>query len=124
MRAYVVHGLDELDEISLSAETEVADVRPHEVKSYRIAPEEFGVGRAPRAALLGGDADVNAQIIRRILEREPGPPRDFVCINAAAALVAAGKAADFRDGFRLAAAAIDSGAALGKLEALIVFSQA
>jgi anthranilate phosphoribosyltransferase len=123
LRAFVVHGVDGLDEISLSAETEVADVRPHDVRRYRITPEDFGAARAARETLAGGDAAMNAQIIRRILEGEPGPRRDFVCINAAAALVAAGNAADFREGARQAAAAIDSGAALAKLEALIAFSR-
>ena len=122
LRAFVVHGLDGLDEISLSDETEVADVRPHDVRRYRIAPEDFGVARAPREQLAGGDAATNAQIIRRILEGEPGPRRDFVAINAAAALVAAGKAVNFLEGAKLAAAAIDSGAALEKLEALIALS--
>jgi len=122
LRAFVVHGVDGLDEISLSAETEVADVRPRDVKRYRITPEDFGVARAAREALAGGDAAMNAQIIRRILAGETGPRRDFVCINAAAALVAAGNATDFREGVRLAGAAIDSGVALAKLEALIAFS--
>jgi anthranilate phosphoribosyltransferase len=121
-RAFVVHGLDGLDEVSLGGETEVADVRPHSVKRYRIMPEDFGVPRAAREALAGGDAAANAQIIRRILEGEAGPRRDIVCINAGAALVAAGLAADFRQGAARAAAAIDSSAALGKLEALIEFS--
>ena len=121
-RAFVVHGVDGLDEISLSDETEVADVRPHSVQRYRIAPEDFGVARASRAALAGGDAAENAQIIRRILEGEPGPRREIVRINAAAALVAAGLAADFREGAERAAEAIDSGAARAKLEALVEFS--
>ena len=122
-RAFVVHGVDGLDEISLSDETEVADVQGHSVRRYRIAPEDFGVARAPREPLAGGDAAANAQLIRRILEGEAGPRRDFVCINAAAALVAAGRAADFKEGARLAAQSIDSGAAREKLEALIAFSQ-
>ncbi len=121
-RAFIVHGVDGIDEISLSDETEVADVTPHHVKRYRIAPEDFGVARAMRDFLLGGDAAHNARIIRQILEGQPGPRRDFVCINAAAALVAAGAAADFREGARQAAHAIDSGAALSKLDALIKFS--
>jgi anthranilate phosphoribosyltransferase len=121
-RAFVVHGVDGLDEISLSDETEVADVRPHSVQRYRVAPEDFGVARAPREALLGGDAAENAAIILRILQGEPGPRRDIVRINAAAALVAAGTTADFREGAERAAEAIDSGAALAKLEALIEFS--
>ena len=122
-RAFVVHGVDGLDEISLSDETEVADVQGHSVRRYRIAPEDFGMARSPRAPLAGGDTATNAQIIRRILDGEPGPRRDFVCINAAAALVAAGRAADFKEGARLAAESIDSGAAREKLHALIAFSQ-
>jgi anthranilate phosphoribosyltransferase len=122
-RAFVVHGVDGLDEISLSDETEVADVQGLSVQRYRVAPEDFGVARSPLASLAGGDAATNAQIIRRILEGEPGPPRDFVCINAATALVAAGRAANFKEGARLAAEAIDSGAARAKLDALIALSQ-
>jgi anthranilate phosphoribosyltransferase len=121
--AFVVSSADGLDEISLSAETEVADVRSGSVERYRVAPEDFGVVRAPLTALAGGDAATNAQIIRRILEGRPGPPRDFVCINAAAALVAAGRAANFQEGARLAAEAVESGSARAKLDALIAFSQ-
>jgi anthranilate phosphoribosyltransferase len=122
LRAFVVHGMDGLDEISLSDETEVADVRSHEVKHYRVTPEDFGVARATRDELAGGDPAMNAQIIRRVLGGEAGPRRDFVCINAGAALVAAGRAATFREGAELAAATIDSGAALEKLQALISFN--
>ena len=122
-RAFVVSGVDGLDEISLSDETEVADVRGHSVNRYRVTPEDFGVARAPLTALAGGDAVTNAQIIRGILAGEPGPRRDFVCINAAAALVAAGRAANFKEGARIAAEAIDSGAARAKLRGLIAFSQ-
>ena len=78
---------------------------------------------ARREELAGGDAAANAEIIRGILEGERGPRRDFVCINAAAALVAAERAADFREGTQLAAKAIDSGCATAKLEALIEFSR-
>ncbi len=123
VRAFVVHGVDGIDEISLSAETEVADVRPHMVQRYRVTPEDFGVARAAREPLAGGDAATNAAMIRRVLEGEPRPRRDFVCINASAALVAAGLAENFREGTRVAAQAIDSGAALEKLEALIAFSR-
>jgi anthranilate phosphoribosyltransferase len=122
LHAFVVHGMDGLDEISLSAETEVAEVRARDVKRYRVAAETFGVVRAAREPLTGGDAAANAAILRAILSGERGPRRDFVCINAAAALVAAGSAADFREGVGLAASAIDSGAALAKLEALIDLS--
>jgi anthranilate phosphoribosyltransferase len=122
--AFVVHGVDGIDEISLSDETEIADVRPHSVKRYRVKPQDFGVTRARREDLAGGDAAANAKIIRDILAGETGPRRDFVCVNAAAALVAAGRAADFRKGARLAAKAIDSGLAKAKLEALVQFTRA
>ena len=69
-RAFVVHGVDGLDEISLSDETEIADVRPHSVRRYRVAPEDFGVARAPQETLVGGDAAENAEIIRSILQGE------------------------------------------------------
>ena len=123
-RGFVVCGVDGLDEISLNDETEVADVKSGTVNRYRIQPEDFGVARAPLAAIAGGDPAANAQIIRGILAGERGPRRDFVCINAAAALVAAGRAANFKEGTRLAAESIDSGAARAKLDALIAFSQA
>jgi len=122
--AFVVHGVDGIDEISLSDETEVAEVRPHSVQRYRVKPEDFGVAPAQRESLAGGDASANASIIRRILEGERGTRRDFVCINAAAALVAADRAPNFREGVQLAAQAIDSGSARAKLDALVEFSNA
>ena len=121
--AFVVHGVDGIDEISLSDETEVAEVRPRSVQRYRVKPEDFGVATARREELAGGDAAANAKIIREILEGKRGPRRDFVCMNAAAALVAAERAANFREGTNLAAKAIDSGCARAKLEALIEFSR-
>ncbi len=123
-RAFVVHGAGGLDEISLSGETLFAEVRDGKVRRYSITPEEFGVGRAPIETLRGGDAAANAALIRRILAGEAGPPRDVVAINAAAALVAAGVAKDFREGTLLAVRAMDSGAAKEKLEALVRFKGA
>ena len=120
--AFVVHGVDGIDEISLSDETEVAEVRPHSLQRYRVKPPDFGVVPARRETLAGGDAATNAKIIRSILDGERGPRRDFVCINASAALVAAGRAVHFRKGTLLAAKAIDAGLARAKLEALIEFS--
>ena len=123
-RAFVVHGADGLDEVSISAETYVSEVREGAVRSYKVTPEDFGVPRAPLEALLGGDAAENARIIRGILDGEPGPRRDIVLANAAMALVAACLAGDFREGARLAAQSIDSGAARAKLDALIAFTNA
>lgn len=117
-RALVVHGEDGLDEISLSGETQVAEVRNGTVRRYVLTPEEFGVKRAPIATLHGGMPAKNAEIIRGILGGEQGPRRDIAVINAAAALVVAGVARDFREGAELAATALTSGAAEAKLEAL------
>ncbi|MCL4523490.1 MAG: anthranilate phosphoribosyltransferase [Acidobacteria bacterium] len=122
-RAFVVHGADGLDEISLSGETHVAELRDGAVKSYTVTPEDFGLRRAPLEAIAGGDARTNAEIVRGVLKGEGGPQREIVQANAAAALVAAGRATDFLDGVRIAAQSIDSSAAQGKLDALIAFSQ-
>ncbi len=122
-RAFVVHGADGLDEISLSGETHVAELCDAQVTSYTIVPEDFGLRRAPLEAIAGGDAKTNAKILRRVLNGELTPHREIVQANAAAALVAAGRATDFLDGVRLAAQSIDSGAAQAKLDALIAFTQ-
>ena len=127
-RAFVVHGADGLDEISLSGETSVAELRDGVVRSYTVAPEDFGLPRAPLEAICGGDAKHNAKIIHRVFGRpghahEHGSHRDIVLANSAAALVAAGRAKDFLEGVRYAAESIDSGAARARLEALIAFSQ-
>jgi anthranilate phosphoribosyltransferase len=121
-RAFVVHGAGGLDEISLAGETQIAEVRGGSVRRFTVTPEDFGVKRAPIAALLGGDAAENAALIRSILDGELGPRRDIVVVNAAAALVAAGIAADFRDGVKLGEATIDSGAAREKLTQLVKFT--
>jgi anthranilate phosphoribosyltransferase len=121
-RAFVVHGAGGLDEISLAGETKVGDVRGGSVHVYEITPEDFGLRRAPISAISGGDATHNAGLLRSILAGESGPRRDIVIANAAAAIVAAGRAADFLEGARLAAESIDSGAARKKLGALIAFT--
>jgi anthranilate phosphoribosyltransferase len=120
-RAFVVHGRDGLDEISISGPTFVAELMDGKVRTREITPEDFGVTPAPLSALAGGDAGENAGIIRRVLGGTHGPQRDAVLVNAAAALVAAGRGMDFREGFAEAAKSIDSGAALSKLEALARF---
>jgi anthranilate phosphoribosyltransferase len=117
--AFVVHGAGGLDEISLAGETTVGEVRGNIVKMYDVTPEDFGLERAPISAISGGDAARNAALIRAIFAGEPGPRRDIVVANAAAAIVAAGRAGDFFEGARLAADSIDSGAARKKLDALI-----
>src|SRR6266446_4463624 len=121
-RAFVVHGAGGLDEISLAGETLVAEVRGGVVRRFTVTPEEFGVSRAPLEALCGGTAAENAAIIHRVLADEAGPLRDIVVINAAAALVAASAAPNFREAAILAGEAISSGAAAAKLASLAVFT--
>ena len=121
-RALVVHGLDGLDEITITGTTRVAEAREGSVRSYEIEPEEFGMNRALLQDISGGDAAENAEIIRSVLRGEKSPRRDVVLLNAAAALVAAGGAEHIAEAIPRAAKSIDSGAAAGKLEALIEFS--
>lgn len=120
--AFVVHGAGGLDEISLAGESEVAEVRDGSVRRYTVTPEDFGVSRAPLEAVRGGTAQENAATIRAIFDGKDGPERDIVVANAAAALVAAGIATDFREGSQLAAKAVASGAALKKLQTLVRFT--
>jgi anthranilate phosphoribosyltransferase len=124
-RAFVVHGLDGLDEITITGPTRMAEVREGLVHAYEVTPEEFGVTRAPLEEISGGrDAKENARMVRSVLGGEKSPKRDVVLMNAAAALVAAGAAATLADAVQTARKSIDSGAAQGKLEALIRFTQA
>jgi anthranilate phosphoribosyltransferase len=123
-RALVVHGLDGLDEITITGHTRVAEARDGTLRSYEVEPEEFGITRATLADLAGGDATENAAIIRAILNGQKSPRRDVVILNAAAALVAAGRADHIGEAIPLAAQSIDSGAAAAKLEALAKFTSA
>ncbi|GAC1661971.1 MAG: anthranilate phosphoribosyltransferase [Candidatus Acidiferrum sp.] len=121
--AFVVHGAGGLDDISISGETLVAEVKNGAVRRFTITPEAFGVERAPVEALKGGTATENAEIIRSILRGERGARRDVVVVNAAAALVAAGLSQSFVEGAQRSATAIDSGAARRILERLIIFTK-
>ena len=123
VRAFVVHGADNLDEISSTGESRVSEVREGMVRSYTVRPEDFGLARTTIGELMGGDREENARIIRAILDGEASPKRDIVLMNSAAALVAGARARDFKEGVGLAAHAIDSGAALRKLEALVGLSR-
>lgn len=128
-RAFVVHGEDGLDEISIAGDTSIAELRDGVVRSDSVTPEDFGLRRAPVEAIRGGDAKQNAEIIHKVLGRsmldhEHGPRREIVLANSAAALVAAGRATDFLDGVRLAADSIDTGRARERLEAFVAFTQA
>jgi anthranilate phosphoribosyltransferase len=117
-RAYVVHGEDCVDEISITGPTVLSELKNGEVTTYTVEPEQFGLPRASLQDIKGGDAEVNARIVLDVLQGEPGARRDMVLLNAAAALVAAGRATEFREGIGQAAHAIDSGRALRKLDAL------
>jgi len=121
-RALVVHGSDGLDEITITGPTRVGEVREGQVHTYEITPEDCGLRRAPLEEIAGGDAATNASLIREVLEGKRSARRDVVLLNAAAALVAAGRADHLRDTVPLAAKAIDSGAAAGKLRQLVQFS--
>jgi anthranilate phosphoribosyltransferase len=122
-RAFVVAGHDGIDEITITGPTQVSETDGASVTTREIVPEDFGLPRAPAETLRGGDPAANAQILRGVLEGEPGPFRDVVLANASAALVAAGKAEDFRRGVERAAESLDSKAALEKLRALISYTQ-
>jgi anthranilate phosphoribosyltransferase len=123
-RALVVHGSDGLDEITISGESKITELYNNELKRYTVRPEDFGINRASLAEIRGGDAKENARIILDVLEGKPGPRRDIVLLNAAAALVASSKAGDFGEGVKMAAEAIDSGRAMERLNRLIEFTNA
>jgi len=123
VRAFVVHGADNLDEISNTGESRVSEVREGGVRTYAVRPEDFGLARASIKDLQGGDREQNAEIIRAVLGGETGPRRDIVLMNAAAALVAGARVRDLKDGVAVAAQSIDSRAARGKLDALVALSR-
>ena len=116
--AFVVYGEGSLDEISIVGKTQLSELKDGRVDTYTIEPEDFGLPRATLDDIRGGDAKENAGIILSVLKGEPGARRDMVLLNAAAALLAAGRATDFPDGITRAAEAIDSGRALEKLEGM------
>lgn len=120
---FVVHGDAGLDEIALSGETEIAEVTNGRTRRWNFSPKDAGLSRAPLATLQGGDAAENAAILQTIFAGETGPRRDIVLVNAAAALIAAGIASDFRTGIDRAAQAIDSGAVRHTLAALVEFGR-
>ncbi|MFC7477080.1 anthranilate phosphoribosyltransferase [Dankookia sp. GCM10030260] len=115
--AWVVHGQG-LDEIALSGETHVVALDSGRIREFVVAPEDAGLQRAPPEAIRGGEPAENAAALRALLQGAPGAYRDIVLLNAAAALVVAGRTADLRAGAAVAARAIDSGAASGVLARL------
>jgi len=121
-RAFVVHGKDTLDEISITGKTKVTEFKDGGLRSFFIKPEDFGMKRGKLAEIKGGTREQNAQIILEILRANRGPKRDIAVLNAAAAFAIAGKAKDFNEGVELANHSIDSGKALNTLERLIEFT--
>ncbi len=122
-RAFVVHGHDGLDEISLSAPTRISELKDGRILTYDFSPEPYFSHNPDGADLSGGSPAENAALTRSILSGDKGPARDVVLLNAAAALVVASKAEGIREGLDLAARAIDSGAATAKLRQLVTFSR-
>lgn len=119
---FVVHGMDGLDEITLTAKTQISEAKGGVLSNYLLDPAEFGLTLAPVKQLAGGSPQENAIITRDILQGRKGPKRDIVCLNAAPALVAGRKADNLQDGFRLAGRIVDSGAAAEKLARLVSFT--
>jgi len=115
--AWIVHGLG-LDELTVAGQNHVTALSGNEIRSFTVEPEDAGLPRSPIEAIRGGDAATNAEALQALLQGAAGAYRDTVLLNAAAALIVAGKAGDLRDGVSLAAASIASGAALAALETL------
>ena len=121
-KALVVHGSDGMDELTLTGPSRVSEWDGSEIRTYDVTPEDAGLERADADALKGGEPPENADITRAILAGENGPKRDIVLLNAAAALIAANKAENLREGVQQAASAIDSGEAARVLSHLVEVS--
>lgn len=122
--AWVVHGSDGLDEITLTGPTFVAALENGAIRTFDVTPEEAGLGRVEPGALRGGNADDNAKALQAVLDGTPGAFRDVALLNAAATLVVAGKVANLKDGVAIGKKSLDSGAAAKKLDHLIAVSNA
>jgi anthranilate phosphoribosyltransferase len=122
-RALVVWGRDGMDELSLGAATLVGELRDGEVREYEVHPEDFGIGMAASRNLRVADAHESKTMLLDALDNAPGLPRDIVCLNAGAALYAAGRADSIGRGVEMARAAVASGDARAKLEQLVIVSQ-
>jgi anthranilate phosphoribosyltransferase len=121
-KAWVVHGSDGLDEITLTGPTFVASLENGTIRSFEVTPEEAGLARVVGDALKGGDADANAVALQSVLDGMPSPFRDVALLNAAAALIVAGRASSLKEGVALGTQSIDSGAAAARLKHLIAVS--
>jgi anthranilate phosphoribosyltransferase len=121
-KVWVVHGSDGLDEITTSGPTHVAALEDGQITTFEIEPEELGLRKVKPDALRGGDAETNAKAVKDVLQGRPSAFRDVALLNAAAAIVVAGKAKDLKDGLHAAAHSVDSGEAEGRLKRLIAVS--
>jgi anthranilate phosphoribosyltransferase len=122
-RAWVVHGADGIDEMSTTGHTKVSECRNGAVSTFYVHPSDFGIPKAERNDLRGGDAAANAAILRGVFAGEKGARRDVVLLNAGASLFVGGKAVSVREGIQRAGEAIDSGAVSKTLEAMIAASK-
>jgi len=122
-RALVVHGSDGLDELTITGPSQVSEWTGSEVREYTVEPEQFGLKRGTAESIRGADPATNAGILRGVLEGEEGGAREIILLNAGAALVAAGAAAEIGEGVEQARKSIDSGAARDRLDALLAYSQ-
>lgn len=120
--AFVVHGEDHSDEISITGKTNICQLKDGVILSFQIEPEMVGLKRASMEEIQGGTLERNAEILLRVLQGETGPSRDVVLLNAAAAFVSAEKSQDLREGIAMAEESIDSGKAMRKLNELIQFT--
>ena len=118
-RVWVVHGSDGIDELTITGPSTVVELNGGELRQFEVTPEDAGLARAALDDIKGGDADANAQTMTAMLDGTPGPIRDIVLLNTAAALIVAGKVEALRDGVAMASEAIDSGAAHATLDKLI-----
>ncbi len=123
-RAFVVHGHDGMDEITITAPTRISELVDGAIKTYEFTPLEFIGNYAELDSVAGGDPLTNAEITKQVLSGTKGAHRDIVCLNAAAALVAGGKTNTIRDGWQLAQNAIDNGKAMAALKKLVEISAA
>jgi anthranilate phosphoribosyltransferase len=119
---WVVHGSDGLDEITLTGPTSVAELEDGEIRTFEVTPEEAGLARCDSEGLKGGDADANAVALQSVLDGKPSPYRDVALLNAAAALIVAGRVKTLKEGVEIGQTSLDSGAAAARLKHLVAVS--
>jgi anthranilate phosphoribosyltransferase len=120
---WVVHGSDGLDEITLTGPSFVASLDNGKITTFEVTPEDAGLARVDGDALKGGDADANAVALQSVLNGKPSAYRDVALLNAAAALIVAGRARDLKEGVALGTTSLDSGAAAARLKHLVAVSR-